>query len=76
MKDDNLLSVISEGLAEISEDGVYHQKLESALERLDNIWNPKPQVQYSVAAESPGTYFGREVLKSLPPKRHPLGISE
>jgi mRNA-degrading endonuclease RelE of RelBE toxin-antitoxin system len=88
MKDNNLLSVISEGLAEMRNDDVYHQTLKSALARLDDIWNPllkpkpsllaMPSVVPSRAAESPADSFGYEVPKPPRPKRPPpwyIGMS-
>ena|SRR5229473_2883439 len=38
---ENLFTLISDGLAEVRSNAVYHQKLERAVARLDNIWNPK-----------------------------------
>ena len=64
---ENLLSLISEGLAEVLSNAVYHRKLESALSVLDDIWNPKPEVCYSTAPP----YFERGILKA-PSKSVPL----
>jgi mRNA-degrading endonuclease RelE of RelBE toxin-antitoxin system len=48
---ENLLTLISDGLAEVRSNAVYHQELERAVARIDDIWHPKPKAEESRRAE-------------------------
>jgi|ERR1700686_2019810 len=72
---ENLLTLISNGLAEVRSNAVYHQDLERAVARIDDIWNPKPPRK---AEPRRGEIGLRSVLCAPPPKRPPpwyIGMS-
>jgi alkanesulfonate monooxygenase SsuD/methylene tetrahydromethanopterin reductase-like flavin-dependent oxidoreductase (luciferase family) len=64
---ENLLSLISEGLTEVRNNGVYHQKLERAIATLDDVWNP---VVFSIST-APEWSADEWRAPELPPPKPP-----
>ncbi len=72
---ENLLSLISDGLTEVRNNGAYHQKLERAIATLDDIWNP---VVLSICTAPEWSAPEPPPPKPPPPKRPPpwyIGMS-